>query len=123
MSLINDALKKAQKQRTGEAPPLASLPGVGGESAASISRSGKSSGANPLMIGGGIPAAVLVLTVGGWFAFRGKPESGSGGPASPRAVSGQETAAAGEKNGPQGRGPSRETAASPQVSAQLTTAS
>ena len=36
MSLINDALKKAQKQRTGDAPPLASMPSIGGEPAATI---------------------------------------------------------------------------------------
>jgi hypothetical protein len=60
MSLINDALKKAQKQRTGEAPALGSMPSVGGESARSISRRSKSSGPNPLLLGG-IAALVLGL--------------------------------------------------------------
>ena len=75
MSLINDALKKAQKQRTGEALPLASLPSVGGESAARIARSSKPGGANALIIwaGAGAGAGVLLL-VGGWFALRSTPE-------------------------------------------------
>ncbi|MBL9218363.1 MAG: hypothetical protein JNG82_07740 [Opitutaceae bacterium] len=72
MSLINDALKKAQKQRTGEAPALGSLPSVGGESARSISRRSKSSGPNPLLIGG-IAAAVVVIGGGTWFALSDKP--------------------------------------------------
>lgn len=41
MSLINDALKKAQKQRAGETPPLASLPNVGGGRAAPVSQIGR----------------------------------------------------------------------------------
>ncbi len=80
MSLINDALKKAQKQRTGEAPSLGSMPSVGGQSAASISRSGKSSG-NPLLIPAGIGAGVLVLAIGGYFAFSGKSAPSSPLPA------------------------------------------
>ncbi len=77
MSLINDALKKAQKQRTGEAPPLASLPSVGGQSAASISRRSKSGGPNPMQIWAGAGAGVLFLAVGGWFAFRPSPTATS----------------------------------------------
>lgn len=77
MSLINDALKKAQKQRTGEAPLLAALPGVGGQSAARISRRARPDGFNPLLLRGALGAAVLlVLVVGGYFAFRGKSEAG-----------------------------------------------
>lgn len=74
MSLINDALKKAQKQRTGEAPALGSLPSVGGESARSISRRSKSSGPNPLLLGGGL-AGVLVLGLGAFTLLRDKPPS------------------------------------------------
>ena len=74
MSLINDALKKAQKQRTGEAPILASLPSVGGQSAASISRRSKSGGPNPLLVWAGAGAGVLLLAVGSWFALRSTPE-------------------------------------------------
>ena len=73
MSLINDALKKAQRQRTGEAPPLASMPSVGGESAARIARSSKPGGANSMMLWAGAGAGVLLL-VGGWFALRSTPE-------------------------------------------------
>jgi hypothetical protein len=76
MSLINDALKKAQKQRTGEAPPLASLPSVGGQSAAAISRRSKPSGLDSLVLRAGLSAAVvLILGIGGWFAFRPSPEA------------------------------------------------
>jgi hypothetical protein len=75
MSLINDALKKAQKQRTGEAPSLGSMPSVGGESAASISRRAKPGGFDTLVLRAGIGAAVvLVLSVGGYFALRHTPE-------------------------------------------------
>src|SRR3954468_10632206 len=74
MSLINDALKKAQKQRTGEAPSLGSMPAIGGESATRIAKRGKSDGFNTLMVRAGIGAAVLVvLVVGGYFAFRSSP--------------------------------------------------
>jgi len=77
MSLINDALKKAQKQRTGEAPSLGSMPSVGGESAVQISRRAKPSGFNTLLLRAGLGAGVLlVLVVGGYFALRGKPETG-----------------------------------------------
>lgn len=73
MSLINDALKKAQKQRTGAAPTLASLPGVGGESAARIARHSRPGGTNPMLIWIGAGAGVLLLG-GGWFALRSAPE-------------------------------------------------
>lgn len=70
MSLINDALKKAQKQRTGEVPSLAAMPGIGGESAARIARSSRPGGANALMLWTGAGAAVILLLVGGYFVFR-----------------------------------------------------
>ena len=71
MSLINDALKKAQKQRTGEAPVLSSMPSVGGESPGRIARRAKPAGAETLVIRAGIGAGVLlVVVVGGYFAVR-----------------------------------------------------
>ncbi|HEY0967257.1 MAG TPA: hypothetical protein VGD88_07710 [Opitutaceae bacterium] len=78
MSLINDALKKAQKQRTGETPPLASLPSVGGETPHRIARRAKPAGFDTLIIRAGVGAGVLlVVVVGGYFAFRGAPEDRS----------------------------------------------
>ncbi len=78
MSLINDALKKAQKQRTGEAPTLASMPGVGGESAHRIARRAKPTGFNTMMARAGMAGgAVLLLAVGAFFVLRGKPETGN----------------------------------------------
>lgn len=73
MSLINDALKKAQKQRTGEAPSLGSMPSIGGSSPRQIASRGKSGGGNTALIGGGIAVAVLVIGGGAWFALSGKP--------------------------------------------------
>lgn len=71
MSLINDALKKAQKQRTGETPSLASMPSVGGETPHRIARRAKPAGFDTLMIRAGLGAGVLlVVIVGGYFAFR-----------------------------------------------------
>jgi hypothetical protein len=56
MSLINDALKKAQKQRTGEAPSLGSLPSVGGESPQRIAKRAKPAGFDTLIIRAGVGA-------------------------------------------------------------------
>lgn len=71
MSLINDALKKAQKQRTGETPPLASLPSVGGETPHRIARRAKPAGFDTLILRAGVGAGILlVVVVGGYFAFR-----------------------------------------------------
>ena len=72
MSLINDALKKAQKQRTGDSPPLSSLPGVGGESAARIAKREKPAGFNSLLtrLALGAGALVLVVVVGGYLVAR-----------------------------------------------------
>jgi hypothetical protein len=72
MSLINDALKKAQKQRTGEAPPLASMPSIGGESPARIAKRSKPAGFNTLLLrlGLGAGALLVVVVIGAYFAFR-----------------------------------------------------
>jgi hypothetical protein len=71
MSLINDALKKAQKQRTGETPSLASMPSVGGETPHRIARRDKPASFDTLVIRAGIGlGALLVIVVGGYFAFR-----------------------------------------------------
>jgi hypothetical protein len=75
MSLINDALKKAQKQRTGEAPTLASMPGVGGESAQRIAKRAKPTGFNTLILRAGLASGVaIVIAVGGYFVLRTKSE-------------------------------------------------
>ena len=77
MSLINDALKKAQKQRTGEAPPLASMPSIGGESAVRIAKRDKPSGFNTMLLRLGLGAgALVILVIGGYFLLRPKPETG-----------------------------------------------
>ena len=77
MSLINDALKKAQKQRTGEAPPLAAMPGVGGQPATRIAQRTKPAGYDlpyrQIGLGAGI---VLVLVVGSVYLGRFLTSSG-----------------------------------------------
>jgi hypothetical protein len=73
MSLINEALKKAQKQRTGDAPSLTSMPGVGGESAERIARRGRSSGGPNLLLWGGVGVAALAVVVAGAFLFLRRP--------------------------------------------------
>lgn len=71
MSLINDALKKAQKQRTGDGPELKTLPSIGGEPAARIAKRGKPPGFNSLLLWIGVGAATLgVVLVGGFFLVR-----------------------------------------------------
>ena len=71
MSLINDALKKAQKQRTGDAPELNKLPSIGGESAVRIARRDKPPAFNALLLWIGVGAAALVvLLLGGFFLVR-----------------------------------------------------
>lgn len=80
MSLINEALKKAQKQRTGEAPALGSMPNIGGEQPQQISRRAKPASVNALLVRLGLgAAALLVVIVGGIFLLRGKsaPEATS----------------------------------------------
>lgn len=71
MSLINDALKKAQKQRTGDSPALASLPSIGGDSAAKISQRSKPAGFNALRTRVGVIGLVLgFILIGGYFGMR-----------------------------------------------------
>jgi hypothetical protein len=79
MSLINEALKKAQKQRTGETTPL---PAIGGESAERIARRNKPAGFNKLLLylgGGG--AAIAVLVVVGVLLLRKSPSTPAPSPA------------------------------------------
>lgn len=71
MSLINDALRKAQKQRTGEAPPLASLPAIGGESAARIAKRARPAGFNTLLLRLGL----ALVIIGGTTLLRKKPSA------------------------------------------------
>ena len=70
MSLINDALKKAQKQRSGEAPPFGA-PGVGGQSARRMSQRHTPAGYGVpyVQIGFGI-GIVLLLISGSIFLGR-----------------------------------------------------
>jgi hypothetical protein len=71
MSLINDALKKAQKQRTEENPALNPMPSIGGEPAARIAKRAKPLGFNSLLMWIGLGAGgVLVLLVGSFFLIR-----------------------------------------------------
>jgi type IV secretory pathway VirB10-like protein len=67
MSLINDALKKAQKQRTGEAPPFASMPTIGGERASQLAERSAPGGGNARFMQIGLGAAGLVVVVVGVY--------------------------------------------------------
>ena len=74
MSLINDALKKAQRQRDEgtPAPTEASAPGAAPEQLHRVARREKPAGfrSQLMLIGGGAVAAVLLLGIGGMFLFR-----------------------------------------------------
>ena len=76
MSLINDALKKAQKQRNNDGPAISAMPGVGGEPASHIARQSQQSnyGSLALWIGfGGIVLTIFVIgafLVGRWVSTR-----------------------------------------------------
>lgn len=73
MSLINDALRKAQKQRTGEMPALASMPAIGGESAARIAKRTRPAGFYTLLIRlGAVVALLSVVIIGGVVLLRKK---------------------------------------------------
>lgn len=101
MSLINDALKKAQKQRTGDSPPLASMPSVGGESPARIAKRDKPAGINTQLVRLGVAggAVVLVLVVGGIFlirSFRSAPVTATPPASTPVATVHTETPASSE---------------------------
>ncbi|MDQ5977807.1 MAG: hypothetical protein QG602_779 [Verrucomicrobiota bacterium] len=75
MSLINEALKKAQKERTGESPSLSAVPTIGGERPDQISRRGKSTGMGELILPLGLGAAVVaMLVVGAVFLFMRQSE-------------------------------------------------
>lgn len=68
MSLINDALKKAQKQRTGETD---STPAVGGgDPGPRVVRRGKPAGPSPLVLGGIGLGAVAIIAVAVVFIMR-----------------------------------------------------
>lgn len=85
MSLINEALKKAQKQRTGEAPPLAAMPSIGGEAPQQISRRAKPASFNALLLRLGLGAAGLVaVLVAGVFLLRSQPAPDT--PAAPKSA-------------------------------------
>lgn len=86
MSLINDALKKAQKQRTGGLPPLGSMPGVGGERATDLSHRARGSSGAPtgMLIGVGLGAiGLLALVVAGFLFLRSRPDAAPATPERP----------------------------------------
>lgn len=85
MSLINDALKKAQKQRTGDSPPLTSLPNIGGDSATKIAQRSKPAGFNARLTRVGVIGLVLgFILIGGYFGVRAlKRPSSAPPPAKP----------------------------------------
>lgn len=74
MSLINDALKKAQRQRTegGTTPPLDPSSSPGATELHRVPRREKPAGfrSQLILVGGGAAAAVVVLAVGAIFFFR-----------------------------------------------------
>jgi hypothetical protein len=72
MSLINDALKKAQKQRTGDSPPLTAMPSIGGESAGKIAKRDKPVAFNTQLVRLALGAGGLlaVVVIGAIIAFR-----------------------------------------------------
>src|SRR6187455_1865152 len=72
MSLINEALKKAQKQRTGETPEM---PAVGGESAARIARRGQPAGLNALVLRISLGVVALVVVITGAVLILRRPAS------------------------------------------------
>lgn len=76
MSLINDALKKAQQQRTGDSPSLDALPSLGGQSPRRIARRAKPPGFNTLLLRSGIGAGLLVvILILGFLLIRNKSAS------------------------------------------------
>ena len=94
MSLINDALKKAQKQRTGDAPELNKLPSIGGETAVRIARRDKPPAFNSLLLWIGVGAtALVVLLVGGFFLVRSMMNRSETPPAAKPAAVAQTTPA------------------------------
>jgi len=75
MSLINEALKKAQKQRTGDTPSLTAMPAIGGESAARIARRGKPEGFNSLLLKIGLGVGALAILIVGTVLILRRPAS------------------------------------------------
>ena len=96
MSLINDALKKAQRQRTegNPAPAEVSAPGTTPEQLHRVARREKPAGfrAQLLLIAGGAIATVLVLGLGAMYFFRSNQPAAV--PASPAPVATAPTTAA-----------------------------
>src|SRR6478609_5370558 len=72
MSLINEALKKAQKQRTGETPEMQA---VGGESAARIARRGQPAGLNALVLRISLGVVALAVVITGAVLIMRSPSS------------------------------------------------
>ena len=71
MSLINDALKKAQKQRTGESASAAGATGPEGEAIGQIVKRDKPPAFNTLLIRIGLSAsALLILLIGAYLGLQ-----------------------------------------------------
>ncbi|MFZ5494084.1 MAG: hypothetical protein ACOZE5_01945 [Verrucomicrobiota bacterium] len=82
MSLINEALKKAQRQRTGEAPALGALPTIGGETPRHLAGRSGAPAISGLLLKIGLGAGGLALVVAaGVFLLRGKSPASSTTPA------------------------------------------
>lgn len=71
MSLINDALKKAQRQRHGDDAPAASAPVPGGGPRPAIETGRSADAPKPVaLIAAGVVGAAAVVAVGAFFALR-----------------------------------------------------
>lgn len=78
MSLINDALKKAQRQRTGDASPTSQPPMPGSPVAPTRPlRTGNNSNPQLVLVGAGAVLG-LVIAGGAFFLFRSKPATETG---------------------------------------------
>lgn len=82
MSLINDALKKAQRQRHGDDAPASSAPVPGGGPRPAIETGRSADARKPVaLIAAGVVGAVAVVAVGAFFALQ--PSADQSDPAAP----------------------------------------
>src|SRR4051812_1589861 len=73
MSLINEALKKAQRQRSEDQASLAPMPGGGG----TIAKRGQPRSANSILLLGGAALALVIVSVGITIYFFSRSKSSS----------------------------------------------
>ncbi|MBA3849228.1 MAG: hypothetical protein C0502_04440 [Opitutus sp.] len=85
MSLINDALKKAQRQRTGDPLSAAPMPGGSAGSGGNRGPAASSGGSKQAALIGGGALLGLVIAGGAFLFFRGGDEP-SGAPARPESA-------------------------------------